>query len=186
MKFYTIVGGANGAGKSSFIGSLNEQYSDLGVIIDADKLNLRFGGDTVKGGKSAVEMISDCLEREISFTQETTLSGHKTLRTIKAARDKNYRIRLYYIGISSAEESLARIENRVKKGGHDIPKSDVIRRYEKRFEDLAKILPYCDEAVFFDNENGFVKVAEYKNGEIRTVGDYKPDWLNNLIKVVKI
>ncbi len=28
MKFYTIVGGANGAGKSSFIGSLNEQYSE--------------------------------------------------------------------------------------------------------------------------------------------------------------
>ncbi len=182
MKFYTIVGGANGAGKSSFIGSLNEQYSDLGLIIDADKLNLRFGGDKVKGGKSAVEMISDCLEREISFTQETTLSGHKTLRTIKVARDKNYRIRLYYIGISSAEESLARIENRVRKGGHDIPKSDVIRRYEKRFEDLAKILPFCDEAVFFDNENGFVKVAEYKNGEIRTVGDFKPDWLNKFIK----
>ena len=185
MKIYTIIGGTNGVGKSSFIGSLDEQRNDLGVIIDADKFNLRFGGDKVKGGKSAVEVISDCLEREISFTQETTLSGHKTLRTIKKAREKNYKIRLYYIGISSAEESLIRIENRVKKGGHDIPTGDVVRRYASRFDDLAKVLPYCDEAYFYDNENGFAKVAEYKNGKIRTVGEYKPDWLKKLIEVVK-
>lgn len=147
----------------------------MGVVIDADKLNLRFGGDKVKGGKTASQMISDCLEKEISFTQETTLSGHKTLRTIKQAREKNYFVRLYYIGISSAEESLLRIENRVKKGGHGIPESDVLRRYQSRFEDLSRILPYCDEAFLFDNENGFAKVAEYKNGKIRVVGEYKPD-----------
>ena len=184
MKIYTIIGGTNGVGKSSFLGSLDEQRDDLGVVIDADKINLRFGGNKVKGGKTASQMISDCLEKEISFTQETTLSGHKTLRTIKAAREKNYFVRLYYLGISSAEESLLRIENRVKKGGHGIPESDVLRRYQRRFEDLSRILPYCDEAFLFDNENGFAKVAEYKNGKIRVVGEYKPDWLKKLIEVV--
>ncbi len=185
MKTYTIIGGTNGVGKSSFLGSLDEQRSDLGVIVDADKINLKFSGDKVKGGKEAARIIADCLEKEISFTQETTLSGHKTLNTIKTAREKNYSIRLYYIGISSAEESLMRIENRVRKGGHNIPESDVIRRYKSRFEDFAKILPYCDEAFLFDNENGFAKVAEYKNGKIRVVGEYEPDWLKNLIEVVK-
>lgn len=185
MKIYTIIGGTNGVGKSSFLGSLDEQRSDLGVIVDADKINLRFNGDKVKGGKAAAKMISDCLEKEISFTQETTLSGHKTLHTVKSAREKQYFIRLYYIGISSAEESLARIKNRVRKGGHDIPEDDVIRRYQSRFADLMKILPYCDEAFLFDNENGFAKVAEYKNGKFRAVGEYKPDWLNKLIEVVK-
>lgn len=184
MKIYTIIGGTNGVGKSSFLGCLDERQDDLGVVIDADKINLRFGGDKVKGGKTASQMISDCLEKEISFTQETTLSGHKTLRTIKVAREKNYYVRLYYIGISSAEESLSRIENRVKKGGHGIPESDVLRRYQSRFKDLSRILPYCDEAFLFDNENGFAKVAEYKNGKIRVVGEYKPDWLKKLIEVV--
>lgn len=185
MKTYTIIGGTNGVGKSSFLGSLNEQRDDLGVIIDAEKINLRFDGDKVKGGKTASQMISDCLEKEIGFTQETTLSGHKTLKTIKAAREKNYSVRLYYIGISSAEESLLRIENRVKKGGHGIPESDVLRRYKSRFEDLLRVLPYCDEALLFDNENGFVKVAEYRNGQIRAVGEYRPQWLKELIEVVK-
>lgn len=146
MRRFTIVGGAYGVGKSSFLGCLNEHRDDLGVIVDADKINLRFDGDKMRGGKVASQTISDCLEREISFTQETTLSGRKTLKTVKEARDKNYCVRLYYIGISSAQESLLRIENRVKKGGHGIPESDVLRRYKSRFEDLLRILPYCDEA----------------------------------------
>ena len=32
-----------------------------------------------------------------------------------------------------------------------------------------KVLPYRDEAEFYDNDNGFVKVAEYCNGELRTL-----------------
>lgn len=50
MKTYTIIGGTNGVGKSSFLGSLNEQRDDLGVIVDADKINLRFDGDKMRGG----------------------------------------------------------------------------------------------------------------------------------------
>ncbi len=103
MKKFTIVGGADSVGKSSFLGSLNEQRGDLGVIVDADKINLRFNGDKVKGEKTASQMISDCLEREISFTPETMLSGHKTLKTVKEAREKNYCVCLYYIGISSSK-----------------------------------------------------------------------------------
>lgn len=185
MKIYTIIGGVNGTGKSSFIGCLTEQHDDLGIIIDADKLNLQFGGDKVKGGKAAVKMISDCLEKEVSFSQETTLSGNKTLRTVKTAAQKDYFVRLYYIAVSSAEESLARIANRVRKGGHDVSAEDIYRRFKNRFSDLMKILPYCNEAHFYDNENGYVKVAEYKNGLLRTVGDYKPEWLTKLIEVMK-
>ena len=42
---------------------------------------------------------------------------------------------------------------------------------------------YCDEAEFYDNDNGFVKVAEYRNGEIRPVGSFCPGWLKELLEV---
>ena len=48
-----------------------------------------------------------------------------------------------------------------------------------------KILPYCDEAEFYDNTNGFIKTAEYKNGEIRTIGDYSPDWQEELFRTFR-
>ena len=46
------------------------------------------------------------------------------------------------------------------------------------------ILPYCDEATFYDNENGFVAVAEYKNGEIMQIGSVQPSWLKELMECV--
>ena len=82
--------------------------------------------------------------------------------------------------MSSAEESLVRIANRVRKGGHNIPKEDVIKRYNKRFDTLLEIISYCDEVNFYDNENGFVKVAEIKNGQFRFVNSYRPKWIDEL------
>lgn len=182
MKIYTIIGGVNGVGKSSLSGVLSAESTDLGIIIDTDKITAENGGDRIKGDKIAVKRIENCLEKGVNFTQETTLSGVRTLKTIQKARELNYFIRLYYVGVSSATESISRIKNRVLKGGHDIPTADVERRYSKRFEDLAKVLPYCDEAVFFDNENGFAEKAEYKNGSLITKGGKVPDWICELIE----
>ena len=180
MNIYTIIGGVNGCGKSSLSGVLSVESSELGIIVDTDKLTAELGGDRIKGGKAAIALIDDCLKKRINFTQETTLSGVRTLKTIQRARDLNYFIRLYYVGISSPEESIKRIKNRVEKGGHDIPSIDVERRYAKRFDDLARILPYCNEVRFFDNENGFVEKGEYRNGQLMTKGEKIPLWLSEL------
>lgn len=72
MKIYTIIAGVNGAEKSSLTGVLRTENTNLGKIIDVDKIIAKY-------------------------------------------------IRLYYVGLNTVEESLLRIENRVKKGGHDIP-----------------------------------------------------------------
>ena len=113
-------------------------------------------------------------------TFETTLSGRKTETTTAEAKEKGYTVRLYYIGLDSAEECLLRIENRVTHGGHSIREEDVLRRFAGRWEALAKILPYCDGAHFFDNCNGFVEVAEYVNGELIVKGSQRPAWVEEL------
>ena len=179
VKIYTIIGGVNGTGKSSLTGVLKAETADLGKIIDVDKLNIQYG-NVIDGGKAAVNLINSCLNHGVSFTQETTLSGSRILKTIKRARELDYFIRLYYVGVNSADESMKRIRNRVEKGGHDIPEQDVKRRYNKRFEDLVNILPYCNEVKFYDNENGFVEKAEYKNGELITKSKSIPEWIKDL------
>ena len=180
MRTYTIIGGVNGVGKSSFTGVLKERCTDLGTIIDVDKITAELGGNALAGGKAALKKINECIEKGVSFTQETTLSGRKTEATARDVVEKGYRVRMYYIGLDSAAESIARIANRVRRGGHDIPTSDVERRFAGRWEAVAKVLPYCDEAEFYDNDNGFQLVAEYRNGELRTVGNVFPAWLKEL------
>jgi predicted ABC-type ATPase len=181
MKTYTIIAGVNGVGKSSLSGVLKDERSDLGFIIDIDKLGAENNLGALEAGKMAAKKIDDFLAKGITFTQETTLSGQKTEKTIKIAKDKGYFVRLFYVGLNTCEESVVRIKNRVEKGGHNIREEDVNRRFSNRFESLSKILPFCNEAVFYDNENGFVPVGGYKNGEFTTKNGYKPEWFQELL-----
>ena len=177
MKLYTIIAGLNGTGKSSFTGSLKYQRSDLGIIVDADRIAVEeFGGDTYEAGKAAVERLENAIRDGVNFTQETTLSGSYPRKLAKAAREQGYTVRMFYIGVDTLEETKRRIRNRVQMGGHDIREAYVERRFDRRFSSLKKILPYCDTAIFFDNWNGFREVGEYRNGELIAYGGKIPKW----------
>ncbi len=185
MKHFTILGGVNGVGKSTLAGVLACVTDNFGTLVDADKLTAQCGGDKLEGGKQAVKLLDELIQSGVDLTQETTLSGGKTARTIAAARENGYFVRLYYVAVSSAEESLSRIANRVRKGGHDIPEETVRRRFAKRFDDLERVLTLVDEAVFFDNENGFIHAADYRNGELTQTGKCRPRWLDELKERLK-
>lgn len=172
MKMYTIIGGVNGVGKSSFIGALKELTTTLGIIIDTGKIST--------GDETLVNKIRECIDRNVSFSQETTLSEYIAEAAAKEAKKLGYYVRMFYIGLDTVDESLQRIENRVKRGGHNIPQDDVTRRFNERWDAVAKVLPYCDEAEFYDNDNGFVKVAEYRNGEFRRIGSNTCTWADEL------
>lgn len=185
MKIYTIVGGVNGVGKSSFTGVLKSRTTDLGVIVDVDKITAQMGGKALEGGKRAIRIMEDCIRDGVSFTQETTLSGHRPKAAAKRAKEAGYYIRLYYVGLDTAEESKRRIANRVARGGHDIDEADVERRFAGRWEALRAVLPFCDEAAFYDNDNGFVEVAAYRNGELILEGERRPRWIAELAEYLK-
>ena len=72
MKTYTIIAGVNGCGKSSLTGVLRTEINNLGKIIDVDKITASCGYNALDGGKHAIAIIDDCLEKEICFTQETS------------------------------------------------------------------------------------------------------------------
>ncbi len=167
MNEFTIVAGAVGVGKSSFIGALAPYKNSLGKIISDNDM-------------TAVHRIQSCLDDGADFTLESTLPGENTLAVIKTAAEKRYRITLYYIAVNSAEESLRRISNRVCKGGRNVSAKEVRQSYLHRFDALPLILPYCDSARFYDNENGFRYVAEYRNSEVTHAENYCPDWLKEL------
>ncbi len=180
MKYYTIIGGVNGVGKSSFTGSIKGKDKLLGTIIDVDMIARKNECSSMQAGKIAINRINQLLEKGASFTQETTLSGRRTENTIKRALDRGYEIRLYYIFLDTEFDSIERIKNRVNRGGHDIPKEDVHKRFISRYDDIIKILPYCTCAEIYDNSNGFNLAAEYQNGELIFTSNYHPKWLEEL------
>ena len=180
MKIHTIIGGLDGVGKSSFTGILKPLTTDLGMIVDIDKITDQLGGKAMEGGKRAIHIMENCIRDGVSFTQETTLSGHRSKAAARRAKEEGYYIRLYYIGLDTAEESKRRIANRVARGRHNIDSEDVDRRFLGRWDAVQAVLLYCDEAIFYDNDNGFVEVAAYRNGELILEGDHRPGWIVEL------
>lgn len=180
MNNYILIAGINGTGKTSLRGVLEGQGTPLGHIIDADAIAKQNNDDNMSASRQALSEIQFCLENNVSFTQETTLAGHRTERTLKQAKKQGYFITMYYIGLNSKEESIIRIANRVSKGGHNIPEEDVIRRFKNRIESLRKVIPFCDKVVFYDNENGFVKVAEIVNNKFNYANGMRPQWLEEI------
>ena len=186
---YTIIAGVNGVGKSSLTGVLKAERNDLGHIINVDEIVAERGCTPVHAGRIAVQRIDEYLSKNISFTQETTLSGQKTVNTAKLAKEKGYTVRMFYVGLNSLDESLERIKKRVEKGGHDIERGVVEKRYKNRFVALDKILPYCNEAEFYGNEYGFCRLGSYKNGELfapklyqKTKQGVIPYWLTEFVE----
>ncbi len=177
MNNYILIAGVNGTGKTSLRGVLEGQGVLLGHIIDADKIAKENNFDNIKAGRKAIAEIDYCLDNNISFTQETTLAGHRTRHTIRQARKQGYYITMYYVGLNTKEESILRIANRVRKGGHNIPGKDVIRRFDNRINSLKNVIPLCDEVIFYDNENGFVKVATIQNNRFNYSNGYHPEWI---------
>lgn len=127
-----IIAGPNGAGKTTFARAFLPEEANLPRFINADLIAAGlapFAPETaaVKAGRLMLEEIAECVRRGESFAFETTLSGLSYLRHVAHWRALGYRVSLYFLSLPDAETAIARVEARVRQGGHDIP-VDVIRR----------------------------------------------------------
>ena len=89
---------------------------------------------------------------------------------------------MIYITLNSAEESIARVADRVRKGGHYIPDDIIQRRFNTRYDALQRVLFLCDYAEFYDNTYDYELIAEYSNKSIRKIVDEYPAWMAGYIK----
>ena len=63
------------------------------------------------------------------FAFETTLSGLTCVHKLESWKRAGYRIDIVYLKLSSSRLALRRIAARVRQGGHNVPKADVLRRF---------------------------------------------------------
>lgn len=73
--------------------------------------------------------IQESCRRAESFSIETTLSGRGHLRQIQDWKSLGYRVSLFYFSLASEELAIARVAERVRQGGHDIPEATIRRRF---------------------------------------------------------
>jgi predicted ABC-type ATPase len=153
-----VLAGVNGAGKSSIGGlTFNERGTDY---FNPDAAARRFQQidpslTLTQANSLAWNQGKLLLERAIAergnFTFETTLGGNTITDLLETASEQGLEVRVWYAGLSSPELHIARVRRRVQRGGHDIPESDIRRRYETSRLNLIRLMPKLTELRVYDN-----------------------------------
>lgn len=155
----TVLAGVNGAGKSSIAGAMLRQSQGEYFNPDEEARRIRLKAPALSPAEAnaqAWQKGKSFLEKAIAegkdFAFETTLGGKSiTDLMIEAVTQDRAELWVWYAGLESPELHLKRVSERVAKGGHDIPESDIRRRYETSHLNLIRLLPFLAKLSVYDN-----------------------------------
>jgi predicted ABC-type ATPase len=188
-----MLAGSNGAGKSTFY----ESYlAGLGLpFVNADVIaaELRAGSRiapaqlaSLPPDQAAQRLADEQRQASIvlgrSFVTETVLSdplGAK-VAMLRDARARGFEVWLFFIGISSAALSRARVRERVaSRAGHDVPERRIEDRYPRTLANLPGAVAAASVAVLLDNDSAeepYRFVALFRDGALATRSRFSPRW----------
>lgn len=152
---FWIIGGANGVGKTTFARARVTSITGSARFVNLDLIAhglspLQPGGEQARAARVALEMARDLIASRTTFAIESTLSGRTHLRLIDEARRSGLQVRLLYFFVSDIEETLRRIAQRVREGGHDVPEADVRRRWPRTLANFSLYAARSDGWQVFD------------------------------------
>jgi predicted ABC-type ATPase len=180
-----IIAGPNGAGKTTFAREFLPKYADCRNFINADMIAQGMSpfspeSAAIRAGRLMLEEIERSMRSGADFGFETTLSGRGHLGVIRRLKEHAYQVHFFYLWVASVELGLARIRERVLRGGHDIPEAVVRRRFGRSITNfLVHYRLLADRWILFDNSFAALSiVASQEQGELRV---YQTKGYNELV-----
>ena len=153
-----VIAGPNGSGKTSVTSKiLQHEWMEDSVYINPDIVAQEKFGDwnSMEAIKKAVvyceEWREKCLAERKSLIFETVLSAKDKIDYIERAKTAGFFIRLFFVCTKSPAINASRIAQRVMKGGHDVPITKVISRYQKSILNCKYIATKVDRTFLYDN-----------------------------------
>jgi predicted ABC-type ATPase len=168
-----IIAGPNGVGKTTFAREFLPNYANCRIFINADLIAAGMSPfaperAAFRAGRLMLQEIEIQANLGVDFGFETTLSGKGHLQVVRGLKRRGYEVHIFYLWVPSAELTLARIKERVLRGGHDVPEAIVRRRFTRSIGNFLG--PYgrlADRWVLFDNSGVMPReVATSRHGQL--------------------
>lgn len=184
MKSLYILAGANGSGKSTISKELLPEENI--VYVNADDIARELCPENmqsmrIKAGKQFHARIEQLFKENKSFAMESTLAGVGHIKTIETAHKLGYKVVIIYTFVDTPASCIARIQARVKNGGHPVPEEDIIRRFgrsKKHFWNTYKDLA-DNWILYYNGGDEIICVSEQDKGKDLVIFNEK---LYNLFK----
>jgi predicted ABC-type ATPase len=180
MPTLTVIAGANGSGKST----LTKQLDRPILLIDPDAIAKEFNpidpvSVAIAAGRQALALSQQYIQSESSFIVETTFAGNTYIKLMREAKSRGWLVVLIYIGIDNPNMNVLRVADRVKLGGHDVPREDILRRYDRSLANLNKAAKIVDELILYDNSTnaGHQILAAIESDRTVTYVPELPGWV---------
>jgi predicted ABC-type ATPase len=157
-----VIAGPNGCGKTTFAREFLSKELSVDHFINADLIAsglspLKPDLAAIAAGRIMLTEIERLIRAHENFSFESTLSGRAHAARLAQMKAAGYRIEIVFLKIKSPQLALRRIAARVRQGGHNIPRMDVLRRFERSWTNFYTIYrPLADEWWVYDNTNSLI------------------------------
>jgi predicted ABC-type ATPase len=170
--WFVLVGGINGAGKSTFSQSpvtlvrlvRLSKAAEIRVInpdtvtraIVAEYPRMKLADANKRAAEQCIEDVKSTLERRREhFLIETVLSTDKYQPIVERALTLGWQFLFVYVALRTVDEAILRVASRVSHGGHDVPTAKVRSRWPRSLERMPWFWKRATAAALFLNESNF-------------------------------
>lgn len=131
-----MLGGPNGAGKSTAAPALLRGTLKVDEFVNADTLARGLSAfnpeaAAIEAGRIMLRRLDQLAASRVSFAFESTLASRGLARRLASFQERGYDTHVLYLWLPTVELALARVADRVRMGGHDVPADIVRRRFER-------------------------------------------------------
>ncbi len=129
-----VIAGPNGAGKTTTAPLLLQRALAVREFVNADAIALglsafRPESAAFAAGRAMLSRLKALAASRVDFAFETTLASRTFAPWLRELRTSGCHVHLAFLALPDADLAVARVQERVRAGGHDVPESVIRRRF---------------------------------------------------------
>jgi predicted ABC-type ATPase len=154
-----VLAGPNGAGKSTTAPAILQGALHVNEFVNADQIAVELSAiapETMafEAGRAMLARLQELASQRIDFAFETTLASRTFAPWLQTLSTSGYLVLLVFVWLPNPEAAIARVSDRVRRGGHNIPEDVIRRRYRGGIQNFFTLYqPLADRWHMIDNSD---------------------------------
>jgi predicted ABC-type ATPase len=174
-----VIAGPNGAGKTTTAPLLLQQALAVNEFVNADAIALglsafRPEAAAFAAGRAMLARLKVLASSRVDFAFETTLASRTFAPWLRVLRDQGCHVHIAFLALPDADLAVARVQERVRAGGHDVAEPVIRRRFRSGLANFFELYaPTASSWQVLENarRSGPVLVARGRLGSALSIRD---------------